>query len=777
MGRGRGGGGGKPRGGRGGRGNRFRKRDFKEKRPDEWDERHNKRFRKDVNGYTVPLTMENAAFEDYYKRQGIVEETEWEDFMTALRTPLPLTFRINGAGAFADSLREKLKKDFLSDFSDEPLEVDGEVIAPPRPLKWYPRELAWQLSFSRKQLRKVPHLESIHEFMKVQNDAGGITRQEAVSMVPPLFLDVRPEHRVLDMCAAPGSKTVQLIEMLHAGQGVPPGLVVANDADTQRCNLLTHQTKRLCSPCMLITNHEAQNFPVVSAPDGSPLQFDRILCDVPCSGDGTLRKNTDIWRRFTAHNANGLHVLQLRITLQACRLLKPGGRLVYSTCSFNPVEDEAVVAEVLRRCKGAMELVDVSRELPALARCAGKTKWVVRDKAQYWEEWNDETQHKAWKLEPSMFPHADTADMPLHHTMRFLPHHSDTGGFFVAVLRKTREIPDLSQLVVHPARRAPPKGAAGASAGDKTEDEKPEVNDDEGGKAIDTADAGDAEEDCNADAPDDAPKEEEPAAGAGADDADKPLPGARGGGGRGGRQGGKHKGLDPVMPVCDPEMLAKVRDFYGLSDGINLETQLVTRSTGEAVARPKKVYVISREIKDLLAMDRTERMKITALGVKVFERQEAKTPEGCSYRIAQEGLPLILPYITKQKVFVSAEEFARLLDQRVVPVLQEGGKNEPDDQGRMPLSNPHTLEQLKRARGGCCVVFLKDDDAKALGYVTSDRSDDAHGLAAASPLAIACWRGVGSVSILVNKADAKMMLERLRDAMKDLEGKTEAAKA
>ena len=77
-----------------------------------------------------------------------------------------------------------------------------------------------------------------------------------------------------------------------------------------------------------------------------PILFDRILCDVPCSGDGTIRKAPDIWRRWTPGNGNGLHPLQLRIALHACQMLKVGGRLVYSTCTFNPVEDEAVVAEV-----------------------------------------------------------------------------------------------------------------------------------------------------------------------------------------------------------------------------------------------------------------------------------------------------------------------------------------------------------------------------------------------------------------------------------------------
>lgn len=84
---------------------------------------------------------------------------------------------------------------------------------------------------------------------------------------------------------------------------------------------------------------------------GEAYKYDRVLCDVPCSGDGTLRKAPDIWRRWVASNGNGLHLLQLRIALQAAHQLRIGGRMVYSTCTFNPVEDEAVVAEVSACCQ------------------------------------------------------------------------------------------------------------------------------------------------------------------------------------------------------------------------------------------------------------------------------------------------------------------------------------------------------------------------------------------------------------------------------------------
>jgi 16S rRNA C967 or C1407 C5-methylase (RsmB/RsmF family) len=150
------------------------------------------------------------------------------------------------------------------------------------------------------QLRKLPLLAGLHEWLKNANESGSITRQEAVSMIPPLLLGVQPGHRVLDMCAAPGSKTSQLLEALHAAPGgtLPAGFVMANDSDLKRCNLLTHQTKRAGSAGLIVTNHDAATFPELrdGGAAGGPLRFDRVLADVPCSGDGTIRKAPDIWQ-------------------------------------------------------------------------------------------------------------------------------------------------------------------------------------------------------------------------------------------------------------------------------------------------------------------------------------------------------------------------------------------------------------------------------------------------------------------------------------------------
>ena len=74
--------------------------------------------------------------------------------------------------------------------------MEGEPLVPPKPLAWYPNKLAWQLRYSRTQLRKLDALSEVHELLKRENLSGGITRQEAVSMAPPLFLEIESHHKV-----------------------------------------------------------------------------------------------------------------------------------------------------------------------------------------------------------------------------------------------------------------------------------------------------------------------------------------------------------------------------------------------------------------------------------------------------------------------------------------------------------------------------------------------------------------------------------------------------
>lgn len=246
------------------------------------------------------VDMQNERFEKYYKAQEIIPDNEWDAFMQALRQPLPSTFRIAGHRQMKTVLGDAMRNTYVPEL--EKARFNGEPVPVPRSIPWYPEQLAWHVGIARKELRKSPEYKRFHSFLVYETEVGNISRQEAVSMIPPLFLDVRPHHRVVDLCAAPGSKTCQLLEAMDP----PTGLLIANDSDHKRAHLLVHTTARLSSPALMATNLDASLFPSLKLKD-APLRFDRILADVPCSGDGTLRKNLGIWRSWTPMEGNGLH--------------------------------------------------------------------------------------------------------------------------------------------------------------------------------------------------------------------------------------------------------------------------------------------------------------------------------------------------------------------------------------------------------------------------------------------------------------------------------------
>lgn len=193
----------------------------------------------------------------------------------------------------------------------------------------YPDGFAWQLNIAKQHIRKNEAFRKFQHFLVYETEAGNLSRQEAVSMLPPLLLDIQPHHLVLDMCAAPGSKSVQLLEALHAlpADGIatpatliPSGLLIANDSDAKRCHMLVHQSlHRVPAASMMVTNHDATQLPGFRLPNEAiqiegertskwkAVLYDRILADVPCSGDGTMRKNLTIWRDWSSGNGAGLH--------------------------------------------------------------------------------------------------------------------------------------------------------------------------------------------------------------------------------------------------------------------------------------------------------------------------------------------------------------------------------------------------------------------------------------------------------------------------------------
>merc|ERR1712226_1526892 len=149
--------------------------------------------------------------------------------------------------------------------------------------------------------------------------------------------------------------------------------------------------------------------------------------------------------RWTPHLGTALHRLQMRILIRGLELLKIGGRLVYSTCSFNPIENEAVLAGVLGKADDSVQLVDCSNELKGLDRRPGMTTWKVfsRDGKEYqsMEDVVDDKPTEGYK--DTMFPPAAEVakSLNLEYCMRIFPHLQNTGGFFIAVLQKNSELP------------------------------------------------------------------------------------------------------------------------------------------------------------------------------------------------------------------------------------------------------------------------------------------------------------------------------------------------
>ena len=284
-----------------------------------------------------------SMFDLYYKLIKVVERSDWERFASSLRQPLPITFR------------------YVLGDTDAAFRQQGDAILE----RWASRGGGtrrlglvdgWALHIDKHALRAAPpgsEEAEFREWLIRGTEEGRLVRQEVASMLPGVLVDVAPGHHVLDMCASPGSKTTQLVERMGDGGG--GGVVVANDASPLRCCTLVKRTASLGlrASCLVVSCQKAQSMP--RPPDGEG--FDRIVCDVPCTGDGTTRKHPEVFARWEVVLALRQHPLQLQIAMRGAALLKVGGIMCYSTCSLNPIENEAVVAELLRRSAGSLELI------------------------------------------------------------------------------------------------------------------------------------------------------------------------------------------------------------------------------------------------------------------------------------------------------------------------------------------------------------------------------------------------------------------------------------
>lgn len=366
---------------------------------------------------------------------------EYLSFKNAMATGLPVTFRFshNCHGWYTCALEDRLRREFRM-MHGRFIEAKGEVVKEvAHPIGWAPG--AWQVNIDKSSFGKSEALSELHTLIKSEELLGHVVRQELVSMIPVMLLDVRSQHFVLDICAAPGSKTEQIIDRMHAdvasGSGWPSGVVVANDADPKRIEKLKTRYARCPHVGLVLSCARAQDLQTAIAPSGG--KFDRILCDVPCSGDGTFRKLPHLWRLFRPYTAIELHTAQLEIAVAAFELLRPGGRLVYSTCALNPFENEAVVAALLAYSQGRLRLLDV-RALPdfpsGLITRPGLTTWRCDEECllagQEGQE-REDSKRLIPAIPASLLPPEDGT--ALRHCLRIYPQDQNTGGFFVAVLQ------------------------------------------------------------------------------------------------------------------------------------------------------------------------------------------------------------------------------------------------------------------------------------------------------------------------------------------------------
>ena len=331
-----------------------------------------------------------------------------EEWLPIASSPLPVTLRVTPDRHDIEWTRKMLES------------IGGERIP------WMVASESWVMPFSKGD---YPNSES-KKLITILHETGRITRQEAVSMLPPVVLEPKESDLVMDTCAAPGSKATQLAE------AVPNGLVLANEPSSGRLNLLTTNRGRLGISNMLIMQHDGRHIGRMPEPG-----VDGIVVDAPCSGTATTRKNRELWRSWTPKVGRSLFKLQADIATRAAQLLRPGGRMVYSTCSLDPVENEAVVCEILQRCPW-LELVNIDAErlFPSLICHRGRDDWPILNESSEIVDWEGEIPKLVGLSENMLNPYQRGLTAPdLSKTIRVHQHDNNTGGFYVALFEHVAE--------------------------------------------------------------------------------------------------------------------------------------------------------------------------------------------------------------------------------------------------------------------------------------------------------------------------------------------------
>jgi len=303
---------------------------------------------------------------------------------------------------------ERMKR-LLKDY-DEFYEISGKEIRRSircNTLKISPDELRKKLEARGWKIKQIS--DEFPEIMVVENKLlpgelgkaeehvlGYYYVQELSSMMPIIALTPKAGELVLDLCAAPGSKTTQMAAMMEN-----KGTIIANDNSLDRIRILTSNLEKNGVMNVIVTRNDAVQLCDRLAKTG--IKFDKILLDVPCSGEGNIRSNPKTYLIWNIKQVRKLSRMQRKIVASAVKLLRDGGELLYSTCTHSPEENEENVNFLLENFPLEVEKIS----LPLKCRSGIK-------------EWR-----------------GNKFDNQIENACRIYPQDNDTEGFFLCKMKKT----------------------------------------------------------------------------------------------------------------------------------------------------------------------------------------------------------------------------------------------------------------------------------------------------------------------------------------------------
>lgn len=295
-----------------------------------------------------------------------------------------------------------------------PLKTDKDVFVEKAPFKL--EQIPWCENGYYYTAEDTPGKHAYHE-------AGVYYIQEPSAMAPVEYLDVKPGERVIDLCAAPGGKSTQIATKMQG-----KGMLICNEIHPARAKILSENVERLG-----ITNAVVLNETPARLADMFEEYFDKILVDAPCSGEGMFRKNEDACGEWSLENVRICGERQDEILDCAASMLKPGGRIVYSTCTFAPMENEGSIYRFLNRHPEF-------RTVPAKlydGMSSGKIEWYLNDRT-------------VGDIEPAK---REDMEEEIARTIRLWPHLLKGEGHYLAVLEKEGQRSDYNGYCKNPQEK------------------------------------------------------------------------------------------------------------------------------------------------------------------------------------------------------------------------------------------------------------------------------------------------------------------------------------